>query len=187
MSHRASSSSWPRVPIVGVMGSGSILHAERAAGLGAWLANRGVHLLTGGGQGVMGAVSRAFFETDGRRGLVIGVLPAERDAGQAQPGYPNPWVELPIRTHLPLRGSRGAEPMSRNHINVLTSDVIVALPGGPGTSSEVRLALEYGRPIVAYLGHRAEIPDLPESVPVCAVLAEVQAFVENALSAGRGG
>ena len=30
--------------------------------------------------------------------------------------------------------------MSRNHVNVLSSDVVVALPGGPGTLSELRLA-----------------------------------------------
>ena len=49
-----------RLPIVGVMGSGSHPHADLAEPLGRWLAAQGVHLLTGGGAGVMEAVSRAF-------------------------------------------------------------------------------------------------------------------------------
>lgn len=47
-----------RLPIVGVLGSGSEPHEEQAKPLGEWLAREGVHLLTGGG--VMEAVSRAF-------------------------------------------------------------------------------------------------------------------------------
>ena len=51
-----------RLSIVGVMGSGTAPHAERARSVGQWLAQQGVHLLTGGGGGVMEAVSQAFFE-----------------------------------------------------------------------------------------------------------------------------
>jgi uncharacterized protein (TIGR00725 family) len=166
-----------RLPIVGVMGSGVEPHHDKAVPLGRWLARRRVHLLTGGGAGVMAAVSRAFAETVGRAGLVIGVIPSQDDSLQPQSGYPNPWVELPIRTHLPLSGLRGAEPLSRNHINVLTSDVIIALPGAAGTSNEVRLALLYQRPIAAYLDSRNEIPDLPGDVPVCTTLQDVQRFI----------
>ena len=39
--------------IVGVMGSGKERHAEWSVPLGALLGELGVHLLTGGGQGVM--------------------------------------------------------------------------------------------------------------------------------------
>ncbi|HUT02907.1 MAG TPA: DNA-binding protein, partial [bacterium] len=46
-----------RLPIVGVLGSGSEPHEEKAKPLGEWLAREGVHLLTGGGGGVMEAVS----------------------------------------------------------------------------------------------------------------------------------
>jgi len=87
------------------MGSGLHPHPERATELGAWLARQGVHLLTGGGGGVMAAVSEAFHAVGDRRGLVLGVLPAAADAGAAPdrraspPGYPNPWVEIPIYTH----------------------------------------------------------------------------------------
>src|SRR5262249_16026303 len=63
-----------RLPIVGVIGSGTDAHQVRAAELGSWLANQGVHLLTGAGQGGMGGVSRVFGETAGRRGLVLGII-----------------------------------------------------------------------------------------------------------------
>lgn len=170
------------LPIVGVMGSGSHAAEERCVALGRWLASEGVHLLTGGGGGAMTAVSRAFFEAEDRAGLVIGILPADSAGGHdPPPGYPNHWVELPIRTHLHLSGTEGTDLASRNHINVLSSDVIIALPGSWGTRSEVELALRYRKPLVAYLQDRAEIPQLPETVPVLGSLEQVKAFVRDAL------
>ena len=167
-----------RLPIVGVMGSGSSPHIGRVTQLGSWVAAQGFHLLTGGGAGVMTGVSRAFRSIPDRRGLVIGIIPCvEGDPGRPLPGYPNPWVDVPILTHLPLRGPRGTEPRSRNHINVLSSDVVVALPGGSGTRSEVELALAYARPLIAWLGARDEIPSLPAEVPVTGEFSEIQEFV----------
>ncbi|MCE2484701.1 MAG: hypothetical protein J4F42_04265 [Desulfurellaceae bacterium] len=168
-----------RLPIVGVMGSGSQPHAVRARQVGSWLAQAGVHLLTGGGRGVMAAVSQTFAETAGRRGLVIGIIPSATDELLAEPktGYPNPWVEIPIYTHLSLSGERGTEPLSRNHINILSADVVIALPGGAGTASEVALALRYGRPLVAYLDRRTDIEDLPDQAVVENDFSAVQAFV----------
>jgi uncharacterized protein (TIGR00725 family) len=165
------------------MGSGTSLeHASQAEELGRWLASEGVHLLTGGGSGLMEVVSRAFHGVAARRGLVIGVLPSSRvDPGQAKKGYPNAWVELPIRTHLPLSGKMGTDPMSRNHINVLSCDAVIALPGGRGTASEVELAVRYRRPVVAYLQGPSQIPALPVGVPTFGQLAEVQQFVRAAL------
>ena len=96
-------------------------------------------------------------------------------------GYPNAWVEIVIRTHLPGRGQAGDDLFSRNHINVLSSDVIVALPGGPGTASEARLAMHYGRPIIAFLKDVNEIPALPAEIPVKSTLSDVQAFINNRL------
>ncbi|MBI1901653.1 MAG: DNA-binding protein, partial [Planctomycetia bacterium] len=101
-------------------------------------------------------------------------------------GYPNPWVEIAVRTHLPLIGHRGQESLSRNHINVLTPTVLVALPGGPGTASEAALAVRYRRPIVAWLHDRGEIPNLPDSVPVAADLPAVQRFVSEKLGFASG-
>lgn len=172
-----------RLPVVGVMGSGRASWEPRSAELGAWLARRGVHLLTGGGGGVMSAVSRAFCEVAERRGRVLGVLPCRDEATPTTPppGYPNPWVEIPIRTHLPWSGERGRDPLSRNHVNVLSSDVVVALPGSSGTLSEILLAREYGRPLVAWIREPDELPGLPADVPTARELDEVSAFVESCL------
>ena len=128
----------------------------------------------------MAAVSQAFHEVEERRGLVIGVLrAAARGSSEQRAGYPNPWVELAIRTHLPLSGGEGTDIASRNHINVLTADVVIALPGARGTHSVVELALRYRRPLIAYLRDRSEIPDLSNAVVVTAELDEVKSFVRR--------
>ena len=168
-----------RRPVVGVMGSGARRHARLAGVVGTWIASQGFHLLTGGGAGVMAAVGEAFAAVPDRPGLAVGVLPcAVGDAGCSPPaGYPNRWVDLVIQTHLPLRGAEGTAPRSRNHINVLTADVVIALPGGLGTAAEVRLAVRYGRPCVAFVADRSQIPRLPDAVPCVSTLEEVAAFV----------
>jgi uncharacterized protein (TIGR00725 family) len=170
-----------RLPIVGVMGSGTLSHEPESSELGRWLAEEGVHLLTGGGGGVMEAVSRAFYETPDRAGVVIGILPAGEIAGAPKPGYPNPWVEVPILTHLPSTGAQGGEATSRNHINVLSSDVVIVFGGGAGTLSEVELALAYDRPVIAFVASRGQLPGLPPEVRSTSALGEVQAFVQRAL------
>jgi hypothetical protein len=97
---------------------------------------------------------------------VLGIVPSAADntPAIAKPGYPNDWVEVPIRTHLHLSGPQGEDPRSRNHLIALTADFLVALPGGPGTASEVRLALRYKKPVIAYLKTHGEIPGLPAEV-----------------------
>jgi SLOG cluster4 family len=60
--------------------------------------------------------------------------------------------EIVIRTHLPLSGNKGSDPLSRNHINALTADLVVILPGGAGTLSELQLASEYSKDIMIFVG-----------------------------------
>ena len=154
-----------RLPVVGVMGSGVEPHEELASVVGRAIAEAGCHLLTGGGGGVMEAVARAFCAEPERRGLSIGVVrAADASALELRGGRrvwrgrgPNPWVEIPIRTHLPLSGVQGKDPLSRNPINVLSSDLVVVLPGGPGTRTELELAREFGRPVVLFLGKGGEV------------------------------
>lgn len=193
------------LPVVGVMGSGVRAHEELAVPLGRRLARLGVHLLTGGGSGVMESVSRGFAEVEERTGLVIGVLPFSGQgageggagagtggpenlpgrledppmgsAGVIPSGYPNPWIEIAIRTHL---GQDGAEFSSRNHVNVLTSDVVVALPGSVGTASEVALSARYGRPVVLF-GDLDRARGLPSEVAAARTVEEVIAFVRERL------
>lgn len=168
-----------RLPVVGVMGAGAHAHRDLAEPLGRGLAHLGVHLLTGGGPGVMAAVSRAFAEVGDRVGLVIGVLPLMEGIPETGPPapYPNRWVEIPIRTHL---AKLGADPLSRNHVNVLTSDVVVALPGSVGTASEVELATSYRRPIVL-LGDLDRARRLPGTVATASSVAAALAFVRREL------
>jgi uncharacterized protein (TIGR00725 family) len=133
-----------KLKIVGVMGSGTT-STEEADIVGRMLAGSGVHLLTGGGSGQMRAVAEAFVAAPERRGRSIGVIPCHpQDPTRAKnEGYPNDFVEIPIRTHL---SGSGMDDRSRNHINVLSSDALIFLYGESGTLSEARLAMAYGRP-----------------------------------------
>ncbi len=173
-----------KLPVAAVVGSGTQRHPERAEPLGIWLAQEGFHLLTGGGNGVMGAVSKAFHSVSDRRGKVIGVLPGAVSDGryQVKEGYPNPYVELAIRTHLPHSGPRGTDPMSRNHIIALSADFMVGLPGGYGTRSELVLAQKYGRPVIAWLKDPSEIADLPADIEVAGQFNAVEAFLRRKLA-----
>jgi uncharacterized protein (TIGR00725 family) len=177
-----------RRPVVGVMGSSSRAYEDLAEPLGRQLASLGVHLLNGGGVAAMEAVSRAFVSVTPRDGLVIGVLPADLPDGAPVPraGYPNAFVEIAIFTHLPLNGITGTDPRSRNHINILSSDVVIVLPGSEGTQSEMELAVRYGKPVIAFFGDHAVDWEPPRGVPVARTMAEVERFVCEAL-AGRVG
>jgi uncharacterized protein (TIGR00725 family) len=120
--------------VIGVMGSGRPLDETARAlahRLGAMVAARGWVLLTGGtASGVMDAASLGAHEAGG---LVVGVLRSE-DGAEA-----SPYVDVAIRTGM---GD------ARNVINVLSSDVVIALPGGSGTLSEVALALKSGKTVI---------------------------------------
>lgn len=171
-----------RRPIVGVMGSGRDGHLRLSDPLGRMLAELGVHLLTGGGGGVMDAVSRAFHQTPGRMGRVIGVLPSSAEApGRPPAGYPNRWVEIPIVTHLPWSGRRGIEEGSRNHINVLSSDALVVLPGAAGTASELALAVRYHRPTILFHDGRDPFPELAPGLERTDSLEVVGEFLRRVL------
>jgi predicted Rossmann-fold nucleotide-binding protein len=141
-----------RRKVIGVMGSGTEAYRERVVPLARWVAEHGYDLLTGAGQGVMRAAAEAFVAVAGRRGLSIGIVPGEVVDGRYRPrsGYPNPCIELPVYTHLPLSGEQGQEPMSRNHLNVLSANALVILPGGAGTVSEAELAVHYRKPALLF-------------------------------------
>ena len=139
-----------RLPIVAVIGSGDPDHGnpDLSEAVGRLIAEMGFHLLTGGGRGVMADACRGFTSVPGRAGLALGIIPRSVTGDEEKEGYPNPWVELPIHTHLAGRlGPDGED--SRNPINVLTAWRIIALPGSEGTRAEIRLAVRYGRPVLA--------------------------------------
>lgn len=144
--------------IVGAMGSGSKDFGELSKAAGHTIAACGHHLLTGAGGGVMEAVARAFVDHPDRKGLSLGIVRAEKlpvlqgSSRKWQARVQNRYVEIPIKTHLPLSGTKGQDFLSRNHINVLTADAVIMLPGDEGTKTELELALQYGRPTILFLG-----------------------------------
>ncbi len=105
--------------------------AER---VGELLAERGAVVVTGGRGGVMEAVCRGARRAGG---LTVGILPGV-DRSEA-----NEYVDVAIPTGM-LH--------ARNAINVLAGDAVIAIGGGPGTLSEIGLALAYGKPVVAIRG-----------------------------------
>jgi len=170
---------------VGVIGSGTSEHEESAREVGEALADLGVNLLTGGGRGVMTAVSRAFTQRSRTRGICIGIIPCENEADRATPkaGYPNEFVELAIYTHLPYSGAQGTHDLSRNHINVLSCVAIVGLPGEAGTASEIELAIRYGKPVIVYSPDPTSVQHVPRSVRRTNNIDDVKAFLRKQLDA----
>ena len=144
-------------PVVGVMGG---YHpptpVEAYFALGAQLARDGFHVLTGGGGTMAGgpvtSLLAGFSSVRDRAGRAIGVVPEDMREGL------NPFNDTLIFTNLP---AGHAHPNSRNHLNVLLSDAIVALAGGPGTLHEIGLARHYGRALAAdcYWSKIAAVPD----------------------------
>ena len=164
-----------RRPVVGVRGSGDDPHVEIAEPLGRAIARSGWNLLTGGGGGVMTSVARGFTDRHPRAGVHLGILRGDAD-GEPLSGYPNDFVEIPIATHLP---GGELESDSRNHLNILSSTVVLALPGRVGTRAEIELSIRYGRPIAVHSFWHDAFPDLPR-------FDEVDAAIEFAdRSSGR--
>ena len=116
----------------------------------------GFHLINGAGMGTMLSVAKAFTDISNRKGLSIGIVPSKdfcdssknRQLYSSPQSYPNPYIEIPIRTHLPLSGNQGLKLACRNHIIILTANIVVALPGASGTRSEIQLCLDYKKPLI---------------------------------------
>jgi uncharacterized protein (TIGR00725 family) len=124
--------------IIGVMGSHTDIFPaalEDARSLGEAIARRGHVLLTGGGPGVMKAASEGAFHAGG---LVIGIMPNDRTHPLEK--YPNEFIDIPIYTGMFD---------TRNVINAKTPHVMIALSGGPGTLSEIALALRARTPVIS--------------------------------------
>jgi len=123
-----------RKPVIGVMGGSEVsADVERMAGqLGKLIAERGWVLLSGGRDcGVMRASTRGAKEAGG---TVIGILPDRETSARVSP-------------HLDIAVFTGMGD-ARNVINVLSSDVVIALPGSAGTMSEIALALKNKKPVI---------------------------------------
>ena len=128
--------------VVAVIGSASsnlpVEAALAAEAAGRAVVDCGCVLVTGGMSGVMEAACRG-----GRsspkcdRGSVVGILPGY-DHSEA-----NEFVQIAIPTGMQL---------ARNTLVAATADAVVAVGGGSGTLSEIALAWQLGKPIVAVGG-----------------------------------
>lgn len=120
--------------IVGVMGPGRSAAPEAlvsAFELGKLIAEEGWILLTGGrSAGVMDTASQG---AKSAGGLVVGVLPSDDTDGMSD------CVDIPILTGLG---------QARNNVNALSSHVVFVCGMGPGTASEVALAIKARKPAI---------------------------------------
>jgi uncharacterized protein (TIGR00725 family) len=99
--------------------------------LGAFLAEQGFHVITGGGTGVMEAVSKGASQAGG---LTIGILPSVHHSDA------NPWCKVIIPTGIGH---------TRNSLTALSADIIISIGGKAGTLTEMAYAWIYNKPIIA--------------------------------------
>lgn len=152
-----------RVSVIG----GSSVPPETAAvaeALGAELADRGHTVVCGGLGGVMEAVCRGARET-GDGAETIGILPTDRRADA------NPYVTTAIATGLGH---------ARNALVVMNGDAAIAVNGGPGTLSEIGLALAHGRAVAGLDTHDVEGVEAVDST------AAAVDYVEGRVADGSG-
>lgn len=144
--------------IIGVMGPGSAATStdlENAYKLGKLIAQESWVLLTGGRNiGVMDAASRG---AKSANGLTIGILPGNNINGISEA------VDIPIITDM---GN------SRNNINVLSSDFVIACGMGAGTASEIALALKNNKTVIL-------LNNYPESQAFFSSLSPELVFIVN--------
>lgn len=128
----------PRRPVMAVVGNGLALDAATEAvcvELGRRAVEAGFRLITGGLGGVMAAVSRGGREAaTWRDGDIVGILPGY-EASAA-----NPYVDIVVPTGLQI---------GRNILVVAAADVVVVVGGGAGTLSEIAVAWQLGKPLLA--------------------------------------
>lgn len=120
--------------IIGIMGPGEsasnsdIAIAEKA---GSFLASEGFIILTGGRNcGVMHAALKGAKKANG---TTIGILPGETKENISE------YVDIPVLTGVG---------QARNNINILTADIIIAIGLGPGTLSEIALAIKHKKKVI---------------------------------------
>lgn len=119
----------PQVVVVGAADA-SAEEAEAAEAVGRLLAERGAIVVCGGRGGVMAAACRGAVA---RGGITVGLLPGS-EAGEG-----NPFLTIALPTGMG---------QARNAVLVLAGEVLIAIGGGPGTLSEIGLALKAGKRVI---------------------------------------
>lgn len=121
--------------LIAVIGTGENPAPEAmqlAEALGNAIAQQGWVLISGGRNvGIMEAVNRGAKQVPGS--LTVGILPSPHAPASA-------FVDVPVITDM---GN------ARNNVIVLSAEVIIACgDGGPGTVSEIALALKSEKPVI---------------------------------------
>jgi uncharacterized protein (TIGR00725 family) len=119
--------------IIGVIGGSSCTDEVYffAKRVGEEIAKADAMLVCGGLSGVMEGACKGVKNENGR---TIGILPGFSKLEA------NKYVDIPIITGMGV---------ARNVVIVRTADVLIALEGSAGTLSEIALALNIGKPVVA--------------------------------------
>lgn len=126
-----------RRKIVAVIGDGdaSSDSVALAEAVGRGLVDAGYRIVSGGLGGVMEAASRGARSSKRyREGDVIGIVP-----GNAKDSA-NAWVDIVVPSGLGI---------ARNALVVRTADAVVAIGGGSGTLSEMAMAWQLEKPLIA--------------------------------------
>jgi len=130
-----------RLPVVGVIGPSKFTCTaevyEFGITLGKMLAKLNVHMVCGGLEGIMEAVSLGFWEVKKKKGVAIGISPYDRRGGA------NRYCDVVIPSGIGI---------SRNAIIINSSDVLVAVAGGAGTLSEIAFAWQKSKHVICYDG-----------------------------------
>lgn len=103
---------------------------ELSYAIGAEIGRRGMSLVCGGGDGIMENACRGCKE---HGGTTIGIM--KWNHGEDA----NPYIDYPIATSMDL---------ARNNVIVWTASGLIAFEGRYGTSSEIGLCLDVGRPLI---------------------------------------
>ena len=106
--------------------------------IGSMIAKVGAILVCGGLSGVMKAASKGAKEAGG---TTIGLLPGTNKADA------NSYIDIALPTSMGY---------ARNAMVACSADIIVALPGSEGTSSEISYGIVYKRPIIDLGGWKRE-------------------------------
>jgi len=108
--------------------SGEVEHLAHR--LGSIIANVGAVLVCGGLDGAMKAVAKGCKEAGG---MTIGLLPGTDKADA------NEYIDIALPTTIGY---------ARNAMVACAADILIALPGSHGTSSEISYGFVYKRPII---------------------------------------
>ncbi|MGA1821085.1 MAG: TIGR00725 family protein [Thermoplasmatota archaeon] len=141
-----------RRPLISVIGQGDVAgddpRYDLAVNLGRALVDNGFRIITGGYGGIMEGASLGARQSENyREGDIIGILKG------FDPTSANRYVDVSICTGFNF---------ARNQI-IASSDGVVAVGGGAGTLSEIAMAWQLGRLIIALRvdGWSGEVADRP--------------------------